>query len=160
METAFLYLKRLCFASFTTLPHFNLRVLELQLTHTSSASSLTFCQSNHQPSWCGWIDNPDFRFEILPIRNSHSTTCLSYLRLLAAYSLLYRFCVVTLRRLLISVMSTSCASGSSPPLRRGALLYCQWCFVIEILMTPRWYWDQQRRLMTATMTCFPGNSNS
>ena len=43
--------------------------------------------------------------------------------LFSAYFLLYRVSVVTLRRLLISVRSTSCATASSPPLRRGALRF-------------------------------------
>ena len=43
--------------------------------------------------------------------------------LFSAYFLLYRLSVVTFRRLLISVRSTSCATASSPPLRRGALRF-------------------------------------
>ena len=43
--------------------------------------------------------------------------------LFSAYFLLYRLAVVTFRRLLISVRSTSCATASSPPLRRGALRF-------------------------------------
>ena len=43
--------------------------------------------------------------------------------LISAYFLLYRLSVVTFRRLLISVRSTSCSTASSPPLRRGALRF-------------------------------------
>ena len=49
--------------------------------------------------------------------------CLSIPNVVFGIFVLYRVSVVTLRRLLISVRSTSCATASSPPLRRGALRF-------------------------------------